>query len=78
MPSENMSGTSMMRPGVAAPMSTWCAVLAENPTSSPSWNTGITMAMSGEWLAPKYGWLWITRSPGFQASSGMVFSIPRR
>ena len=42
----------MMRPGVAAPMSRWWAVLAENATSSPWWNTGMTMPMSGEWLAP--------------------------
>ena len=28
------------------------AVLAEKPTSSPSKKTGITAAISGEWLAP--------------------------
>ena len=52
MPSAKTSGMSMIRPGVAAPISTWWAVLAEKPTSSPSKNTGMTMAMSGEWLAP--------------------------
>ena len=36
------------RPGVAAPISTWCAVFAAKPTSSFSKNTGITTAMSGE------------------------------
>ena len=42
----------MMSPGVAAPMSRWWAVLAEYATSCPLWNTGMTMAMSGEWLDP--------------------------
>ena len=42
----------MIRPGVAAPMSRWCAVLAEKPTKIPSWKTGTTTAMSGEWLEP--------------------------
>ena len=42
----------MINPGVAAPISTWCAVFAEYPTSVPSWNTGTTTAMSGEWLEP--------------------------
>ena len=42
----------MMSPGVAAPISTWCAVLAAKATSSPRQNTGTTMQRSGLWLEP--------------------------
>ena len=39
-------------PGVSAPISRWCAVVAAKATSVPSWNTGTTKATSGPWLAP--------------------------
>jgi hypothetical protein len=40
-------------PGLAQPMSMWCAVVTENATSSPSLNTGTIRPRSGEWDAPR-------------------------
>ena len=40
------------RAGVSAPRSRWCAVVAENATSSPSWKIGTTKATSGPCEAP--------------------------
>ena len=49
-------------------MSSRCAEAPEKPISSPSWKTGMTIATSGEWVAPRYGSLCRMMSPGWMSS----------
>lgn len=78
IPSASTAGTSMMGPGVAAPMSTWCAVVPAKPTSLPWKNTGTMMARSGVCDAPWQGWLCTTASPSNHWRSSSVSAMPRR
>ena len=49
-------------------MSSTCAEAPEKPTSSPPWKIGITIATSGECVAPPYGSLWRITSPSWMSS----------
>src|SRR5438477_634950 len=68
LPSDQLSTRSTARPGNAPPMSSRCAEAPAKPTSSPSWKIGITIATSGECVAPRYGSLWRMTSPSWMSS----------
>ncbi len=56
-------------------MSSTCAEAPEKPTSSPSKKIGITIATSGEWVAPPYGSLWRMTSPSWMSSPRILITF---